>query len=71
MTDDTNADRPPASAPSPREPSLLDALIPLFTLIGLIALTIGLFGTDATSGPLQVALLTSAMVAGLVAFKNG
>ena len=71
MTDDTGADRPPAAASSPREPSLLDALIPLFTLIGLIALTIGLFGTDATSGPLQVALLTSAMVAGLVAYKNG
>ncbi len=71
MTDDTGTDRPPAAASSPREPSLLDALIPLFTLIGLIALTIGLFGTDATSGPLQVALLTSAMVAGLVAYKNG
>ena len=37
MTDDTGADTPPAAAPSPREPSLLDALIPLVTLIGLIA----------------------------------
>src|SRR6188508_887428 len=54
-----------------REPSLLDALIPLVTLIVLIVLTIFLFGTDATGGPLQVALLTSASVAGLVAFKNG
>src|SRR6188508_2504203 len=54
-----------------REPSLLDALIPLVTLIVLIVLTIFLFGTDATGGPLQVALLTSALVAGLVAFKNG
>ena len=71
MTDDTAADKPPAAEPSPRAPSLLDALIPLVTLIGLIVLTIALFGTDATSGPLQVALLTSAVVAGLVAFKNG
>ena len=53
------------------EPSMLDALIPVATLIGLIALTIALYGTDATGGPLQVALLTSAFVAGLVAFKNG
>lgn len=56
---------------APRSPSLLDALIPVLTLIGLIALTIALFGTDATGGPLQVALFTSAVVAALVAFKNG
>ena len=30
-----------------------------------------LFGTGATDGPLQVALLTSAVVAGLVALENG
>ena len=71
MANETSADTPPAAASSPRAPSLLDALIPLGTLIGLIVLTIALFGTDATSGPLQVALLTSAVVAGLVAFKNG
>lgn len=56
---------------APRPPSLLDALIPVGALIGLIALTIALFGTGATDGPLQVALLTSAVVAGLVALKNG
>src|SRR4029453_6392434 len=56
---------------SPRAPSLVDALIPVVALILLLALTIAIFGTDATSGPLQVALLTSAVVAGLVAFKNG
>ena len=54
-----------------REPSLLDAIIPVVTLVGLIGLTIWLFGTDATGGPLQVALLTSTMVAGFVALKNG
>ena len=54
-----------------REPSFLDALIPVIALIALIALTVALFGTDATSGPLQVALLTAAVIAGLVAFKNG
>ena len=50
---------------------MLDALIPVVALVVLIGLTIGLFGTDATGGPLQVALLTSALVAGAVAFKNG
>ena len=56
---------------APRDPSLLDAIVPVVALIGLIALTIVLFGTAATDGPLQVALLTSAVVAGLVALKNG
>ena len=43
----------------------------MIVLIVLIGLTIILFGVDAASGPLQVALLTSAVFAGLVAFKNG
>jgi len=60
-----------ANPSAPRAPSLLDALIPVVALIGLIALTIVLFGTGATDGPLQVALLTAAVVAGLVALKNG
>lgn len=56
---------------STRAPSLLDALIPVVTLIALIATSVALFGLDATEGPLQVALLTSAVVAALVARKNG
>lgn len=55
----------------PRAPSLLDALAPIVVLIGLLALTIALFGVSATDGPLQVALLLSAAFASLVAFKNG
>lgn len=55
----------------PRDPSLLDALLPILVLIGLLALTIALFGVSATDGPLQVALLLSAAFASLVAFKNG
>jgi Na+:H+ antiporter, NhaC family len=55
----------------PRPPSLLDALIPMVVLIGLLSLTIVLFGVGATDGPLQVALFASALVAGLVALKNG
>src|SRR5215471_18451299 len=55
----------------PREPSLLDAGMPVVVLILLIALTIALFGISATDGPLQVALLLSAAFASLVALKNG
>ena len=44
---------------------------PIVVLIGLLALTIALFGIDATDGPLQVALLLSAAFASLIAFKNG
>ena len=56
---------------APREPSLLDALAPVVVLIGLIVLTIVLFGIGAADGPLQVALFLSATFAALVAYKNG
>jgi NhaC family Na+:H+ antiporter len=54
-----------------REPTMLDAVLPIVVLIGLLAITIVLFGIDATNGPLQVALLLSAAFASLIAFKNG
>ncbi|MGH3334980.1 MAG: hypothetical protein ACRDOZ_04100, partial [Nocardioides sp.] len=55
----------------PRPPTMLDAALPIVVLIVLLALTIYLFGIDATNGPLQVALLLSAAFASLMAFKNG
>ena len=54
-----------------KPPTLLDAILPIVVLIVLIALTIVLFGVDATEGPLQVALFLSAAFASLIAFKNG
>jgi len=54
-----------------REPSLLDALVPLIALAGLIAGALALFGLDALDGPVQVALVLCVMVAALVAMKNG
>src|SRR4051794_20341439 len=54
-----------------REPTLVDALLPILVLIVLLALTIAFYGVDATNGPLQVALLLSAAFASLIAFKNG
>jgi Na+:H+ antiporter, NhaC family len=54
-----------------RQPSLVDALIPLLFMILLLATSIVLFGIDSATGPLQVALFMSAVVAALVAHKNG
>ncbi len=54
----------------PTPPSMLDAILPIVVLIGLLAVTIILFGIDATNGPLQVALMLSAAFASLIAFKN-
>ena len=56
---------------TPRPPSMLDALIPVVALIALIALSVYLFGLDATLGPLQVAIFTAMVIAGLIAHKNG
>jgi Na+:H+ antiporter, NhaC family len=56
---------------TPRAPTLLDAIAPVVVLLGLLALSMALFGTDATEGPLQVALFLSATFAGLLALKNG
>lgn len=64
MTTTNNAD-------TIRPPSLLDALLPLLFMIGLLSLSIILFGLDAATGPLQVALFMSAVVAAAVAHKNG
>jgi Na+:H+ antiporter, NhaC family len=54
-----------------REPSLADAVIPLVTLAVIIAGSLVLFGLDALDGPIQVGLVLCAMVAALIALKNG
>jgi Na+:H+ antiporter, NhaC family len=57
--------------PGPRQPTLTEAVLSVVVLIVLIATTIVLFGTAATDGPLQVALFTSAVIAGLMALRTG
>jgi len=54
-----------------RPPSMTDALIPIVTLIILLAGALYLYGADGIGGPIQVALMLSMMVAGLVGLKNG
>ena len=62
---------PPKNVKEVREPSLLDALIPLLFMVAMLVASIVLFGLDAALGPLQVALFLSAVVAAVVAHKNG
>jgi Na+:H+ antiporter, NhaC family len=62
---------PDAEMHSVREPSLLDALIPMIALAGLIAAALAIFGLDALDGPIQVALIVCTMIAALIAMKNG
>ncbi|HWJ60764.1 MAG TPA: Na+/H+ antiporter NhaC [Acidimicrobiales bacterium] len=52
-------------------PSLFDSVLPLVTLVGLIAGALALFGLDALDGPVQVALVISCGVVALIALKNG
>jgi NhaC family Na+:H+ antiporter len=54
-----------------REPSYLDAIIPLVTLIILIGGAVMLFGVEAVDGPIPVALVLCVMVAQQVVMKNG
>ena len=54
-----------------RDPSLLESLLAVGILIALVLTTVLLFGTDATGGPLQVALMLSAVGAGLLALRLG
>jgi Na+:H+ antiporter, NhaC family len=61
----------PRNGEPTREPSLVDALLPLIMLAVLIGGSLALFGLDALDGPIQVALVVCAMVAGLIAMKNG
>ena len=54
-----------------KEPSFADALAPLLVLAALIAGAVALFGLGASEGPLQVALILSAMVTAGILLKNG
>lgn len=54
-----------------KPPSMVDALIPIITLIVLLGGAVILFGDDATAGPTQIALMLSMLIAGLIGLKNG
>jgi len=55
----------------PQAPSLLDALVPVLTLVVLLGLSYYLFGEEAAAGLNQIALIFCTMVAVLVAVLRG
>ena len=54
-----------------RKPSLLDALIPVVSLIAMLAMSVYLYGEDSSYGANQIALLLAAGIGAIVGVKNG
>lgn len=54
-----------------REPSLLDALLPVAFLVIMLAASVYLYGADSSYGANQIALLLAAGVAVIIGLKNG
>ncbi len=54
-----------------KEVSLLDALIPLTSLIILLSSSVYFFGEDSSYGANQIALLVCSCIAGIIGLKNG
>ncbi|MCA6367046.1 MAG: Na+/H+ antiporter NhaC [Cytophagales bacterium] len=55
----------------PSRPTLLHAFIPIFILVILLAINVIVFGSGATDGPNQIALVLAASVAGIVSWRLG
>ncbi len=55
----------------PKSPTMLDSLIPVVSLILMLALSVYLFGADSSSGPNQIVLTLGAAIAAIVAIQNG
>ena len=52
-------------------PTMLDALIPIGSLVVFLILAIVIYGDEGVSGPIQVALIICTLIAGLIGLKNG
>jgi len=54
-----------------REPSLVQALLPLLALIAMLSLSVYLYGSDSSYGANQIALLLAGAVAAIVGIRTG
>lgn len=61
----------PESERPHRPLSYRDAFAPLIALTVLVSSAVALFGLDAMNGPLQVAMMLSAMITSIIILKNG
>ncbi len=55
----------------PKEPTIIDALIPVVSLVLMLFMSVKLFGSDSSSGPNQIVLTLGAAIAAIVAIQNG
>ncbi len=54
-----------------KQPSLLDAFIPVIALVIMLSAGVAYFGDNSSYGPNQIALLLSMGIAIIIGFKNG
>ncbi len=54
-----------------RQPSILQAIIPILFLIGLLFFSVQLFGSDSSYGANQIALILAASIAIIIGLLNG
>ena len=54
-----------------REPNLLDAVIPVVSLVGMLGLSVYLYGDESSSGANQIALIFAGAIALIIGVKNG
>tara|TARA_R110002096_G_scaffold436105_1_gene668050 strand:+ start:51230 stop:52693 length:1464 start_codon:yes stop_codon:yes gene_type:complete len=54
-----------------REPSFIDALIPVIALVSMLSLSVYLYGDGSSSGANQIALIMAGCVALIIGAKNG
>jgi NhaC family Na+:H+ antiporter len=54
-----------------KQPSLLESLFPIAILVFLLGINVVIYGGDSSYGPNQLALVFSAAIAGIIAFRLG
>lgn len=54
-----------------KKPTLGQALIPVFVMVGLLASSVVFFADNSSYGPNQIALILSAMVGAIIGIRNG
>ena len=55
---------------TPKLPSMFDALIPIFSLVVMLATAVTYFGDNSSYGPNQIALLVAMGIAIIIGFKG-
>ena len=54
-----------------KTPSVIDTLIPILSLVIMLALSVYLYGDESSSGANQIALLLGACIAAIIGIRNG